>query len=249
MTVSLVDDDREGLLHCLEARLASLFLKPDRHMRNCPEKTHCSCEVKIFFLVWLANLSAVLIGFLGWYVTRSASVLSDAYHGLSDSADNFGALIIALVAITAVSRKTVANLRLLFAFFGFLLLWVGLIHIFFEAMERFHHPRSISAAVIVFSIPSLVFNFCSHALLEHMSDDLKTVTSSLQDAHVRSDLILSLLAVISGAAIASTNALADTLSIPLETTGWIDMCLALIACAFLVRIAVSGFGMIRRCLK
>lgn len=150
---------------------------------------------------------AMLIGIVGGIVSGSLALLADAGHMLADA----GSLGLALLAsrqalLPADAGHSYGHVRkpVLAAFVNGLLLlavsaWIGV-----EAVDRLLHPQPVDGeAMTVVAVIGLVANLIALALLHGGDkDDLNRRGAA---AHVLSDLLGSVAAIIAGVVILSTG--------------------------------------------
>lgn len=169
----------------------------------CSGHHHGSTNIQRLALVLVLTTLYMIVEFIGGMWTQSLALLADAGHMLAD----VGAVGLALFAAwfaehPASAQKTYGYHRLeIFAAFinGVALAMVAL-YIFYEVVQRLHHPTEIkSGALMLVATGGFLINLVSAAILYTPGQKNINVRGAL--AHVISDSIGSLGVIVAGALI------------------------------------------------
>lgn len=168
------------------------------HAEHHDHVNHAS-ERRIFWAL-IVTLTAMVIGAVGGYLANSLALIADSGHMLADA----GALALGLFAARQGRRPadlghTYGHQRMpvLAGFVNGILLLVASAWISFEAVMRLFSPESVNGLVMMqLATVGLVANLISYALLHGgHHDDLNRRGAA---AHVLSDLLGSVAALIAG---------------------------------------------------
>lgn len=137
---------------------------------------------------------------IGGIVTQSLTLLSDAWHMLNDVI----ALIFALVARWLSSRpisfkRTYGYYRseIIAAFFNGIILWVIVVFMFYEAIQRIPHPAEINSLnMLIIAFVGLISNGLSALTLSRSNDESLNIRAAF--LHVIADILGSVGAISAG---------------------------------------------------
>jgi len=141
-----------------------------------------------------------VIELVGGIITNSLALTADAWHMLNDAS----ALAFALVAAWLATRptdlkKTYGYYRteILAAFLNGIFLWIVVVFIFYEAIQRFQNPAAVeSLNMLIIAILGLVANgLCAVVLSKSKSESLNIEGAFL---HVLADTLGSVGAISAG---------------------------------------------------
>ncbi len=181
-------------------------------------------------LAWALAVTvlAMVVGLAGGILSGSLALIADAGHMLAD----VGAMALSLLAAREALRPADAShsfgrarLPVLAAFVNGSLLLLASAWITFEAVQRFMAPTAVDAStMIVVAIIGVVANLISFSLLH--GGDSEDLNRRGAAAHVLSDLLGSIAALVAGYIILKT--------------GWLaaDPLLSLLAAGLVLRIGV-----------
>ncbi len=153
------------------------------------------------------TIAAMIVGVVGGYLSNSLALIADAGHMLADAA----ALALSLLAARQALRPPDAThsfgharMPVLAAFINGLVLLGASAWIAFEAVERLLEPAPVDGrTMVIVAIIGLIANVVSFALLHGgEKEDLNRRGAA---AHVLSDLLGSVAALIAGIVILQTN--------------------------------------------
>jgi cobalt-zinc-cadmium efflux system protein len=141
-----------------------------------------------------------IIELVGGIITNSLALTADAWHMLNDASALAFALVAAWLAERPIDvKKTYGYYRteILAAFLNGIFLWVVVILIFYEAIQRFQHPVLVeSLEMLIIAIAGLIANGLSAiALSKSRSDSLNIKGAFL---HVLLDTLGSVAAISAG---------------------------------------------------
>ncbi len=125
---------------------------------------------KILFAAFL-NLGFTIIELIGGLLTNSVAVLADAVHDLGDCFALFGAYIAEGQAERPADTKRTfgyARISVLSALFSAVILIVGSLFIFIEAVGRLLNPEPVLAGwVALLAVFGIATNYLAYAKLQH----------------------------------------------------------------------------------
>ena len=182
-------------------------------------------------LAWAlgVTLVAMVVSVVGGYLAHSLALVADAGHMLADA----GALGLGLLAARQSLRPADAGhsfgharMPVLAAFVNGLFLLLASAWIAFEAVQRLLNPQPVDGhTMIIVAAIGLVANIVSFALLH--GGDAEDLNRRGAAAHVLSDLLGSVAALIAG--------------IVIIQTGWLaaDPILSMVAAALVLRMGVK----------
>ncbi len=161
----------------------------------------------VYYLAIGLNLGYVILEVIMGLVSNSVGLLSDAGHKLID----VFSLVIALVAFklsgSRPSKKYNFGYRktsILISLFNALLLFVAVLVIIYESIEKFASPSQVDGGIISWTagIGILVSGVCAILLNRQQSKDINTRGAFL---HMATDSLISLGVVLSGLVIRFTG--------------------------------------------
>jgi cobalt-zinc-cadmium efflux system protein len=141
-----------------------------------------------------------VIELVGGIITNSLALTADAWHMLNDAS----ALVFALVAAWLAGRpidlkKTYGYYRteILAAFLNGIFLWIVVVFIFYEAIQRFQHPAAVvSLNMLIIAIMGLIANGLSAFVLSKSKSESLNIEGAF--LHVLSDILGSVGAISAG---------------------------------------------------
>ena len=163
------------------------------------KQTHQS-EVTILGKAVLVTLAIVLLqSIIVWKFIASTTLKGDTFHAASDLFVNVGAFAVAFIASRGYKHHE--NLRRWFSYIGIALLVVGGVWVAIEAYVRlwFAPVRLMNEWLMVTGIVGGMGNFWVHRIIDRMPKEDRTHTHEILDAHVLSDMALSMVVVLAGA--------------------------------------------------
>ena len=179
-------------------------------MAHTHSHTHSHVDMTMNWVYYLAiglNLGYVVLEVVMGLVSNSVGLLSDAGHKLID----VFSLVIALVAFklsgSKASRKFNFGYRktsILISLFNALLLFVAVLVIIYESIEKFASPSQVDADIISWTagVGILVSGASALLLNRQHSKDINTRGAFL---HMATDSLISLGVVLSGVIIRFTG--------------------------------------------
>jgi len=146
------------------------------------------------------TLSFFIIELVGGFLTNSLALLTDAWHMLNDVFALVFALVAAWFALRPVSvKRTYGYYRaeILAAFLNGILLWVVVVFIFYQAIQRIQQPAQVdSLNMLVIAVLGLVANGLTAATLSRSKDESLNVRGAF--LHVVADTLGSIGAISAG---------------------------------------------------
>lgn len=153
----------------------------------------CWCEPQRYGLVLAVGLLVFVIQAVGGYVAGSVAVLADSAHVASDAASTGLSLIVAVLART---HHDELGLRDRWSRVSAFALFLVLLWIAYEAVERLRAPHEVDGQlVVIIASLGLVGNLIQYRLL-HAEE---TSTGRVQRLHILQDLASSGAVVVGGA--------------------------------------------------
>lgn len=152
----------------------------------------------------LLNIVITIAQIIGGVISGSLSLISDAFHNLSDAVS----VIISYIAIRLKRRENsvkhtfgLKRAEILAAVLNAGVLLAIYVYLFFEAFSRFANPREIEAGLmIIVAVIGLMANIIGVLLLRRDSHHSLNIKSSY--LHLLSDSISSVAIILGGIAIA-----------------------------------------------
>jgi len=146
------------------------------------------------------TISFFIIEVVGGILTNSLALLTDAWHMLNDVFALVFALIAAWLALRPISvKRTYGYYRaeILAAFLNGILLWVVVVFIFYQAIQRIQRPAEVeSLNMLVIAVLGLVANGLTAATLSRSKDESLNVRGAF--LHVVADTLGSIGAISAG---------------------------------------------------
>ena len=140
------------------------------------------------------------IELVGGIITKSLALTADAWHMLNDASALFFALVAARLAERPINmKKTFGYYRteILAAFLNGIFLWIVVIFIFYEAIQRFQSPAVVeSLNMLTIAIFGLIANGLSAIVLSKSGSRSLNIRGAF--LHVLSDTLGSLGAISAG---------------------------------------------------
>lgn len=141
-----------------------------------------------------------VIELVGGIITNSLALTADAWHMLNDASALVFALVAAWLAGHPVDlKKTYGYYRaeILAAFLNGIFLWIVVVFIFYEAIQRFQHLAAVeSLNMLIIAILGLIANgLCAFVLSKSKSESLNIEGAFL---HVLADTLGSVGAISAG---------------------------------------------------
>ena len=164
----------------------------------------CWCEFKRYALAFIISIAIVIIEILGSKITGSLSLLSDAFHALTDG----GGHCISMLAILLVKRrpKKEKSVRSWGAIVIGILIGASALWIVIEAVGRFVAPIAIDGITMnAVAFIGIVGNVIQYRILSAVASDEHTVTHRAVYRHVKSDLLQSVAIIVAGTCILLTG--------------------------------------------
>ena len=146
------------------------------------------------------TISFFIIELVGGFLTNSLALLTDAWHMLNDVlALSFG-LVAAWLALRPITmKKTYGYYRaeILAAFLNGIFLWVIVVFIFYQAIQRIQQPAIVdSPSMLVIAVFGLAANGLSAIVLSRSKDESLNVKGAF--LHVVADTLGSVGAISAG---------------------------------------------------
>jgi cobalt-zinc-cadmium efflux system protein len=165
------------------------------HERLYPQSGKSNLEIALGITIVFFAIELV-----GGIITNSLALTADAWHMLNDASALAFALVAAWLAERPIDlKKTYGYYRteILAAFLNGIFLWIVVIFIFYEAVQRFQHPPNVSSLeMLIISIAGLLANgLCAVVLSKSKSVSLNIKGAFL---HVLSDTLGSVGAISAG---------------------------------------------------
>jgi len=146
------------------------------------------------------TISFFIIEVVGGILTNSLALLTDAWHMLNDVFALVFALIAAWLALRPISvKRTYGYYRaeILAAFLNGILLWVVVVFIFYQAIQRIQRPAEVeSLNMLVIAVLGLIANGLTAATLSRSKDESLNVRGAF--LHVVADTLGSIGAISAG---------------------------------------------------
>ncbi|MGQ9530755.1 MAG: cation diffusion facilitator family transporter [Candidatus Bathycorpusculaceae bacterium] len=157
-------------------------------------------SVKYLEIALGITLSFFIVELIGGILTNSLALLADAWHMLNDAAALIFALLAAWISLRPINaKKTFGYYRaeILAAFLNGVFLWVVVVFIFYEAIQRIQNPTSVeSLNMLIIAFFGLVANgFSAITLSKAKSESLNVKGAFL---HILADALGSLGAISAG---------------------------------------------------
>lgn len=132
------------------------------------------------------------------YFIPSLALEGDTFHTASDFLINIGSFVIAFIAINEETKGTKA-IRRWFAYFGIAVLIYGIIEVCIGAYTRLSAPVVIQSGwLMVVGLVGGLGNFWVHKILDSVPSHHQTDNHKALNTHVVSDMLLSVVVVLSG---------------------------------------------------
>ncbi len=146
------------------------------------------------------TISFFIVELVGGILTNSLVLLTDAWHMLNDASALAFALIAAWVARRPVSiKRTYGYYRaeILAAFLNGVFLWVIVVFIFYEAIQRIQQPVEVkSLEMLIIAVFGFMINALSATILSKSKEESLNVKGAL--LHVFADMLGSVGAISAG---------------------------------------------------
>ncbi|MEW5837710.1 MAG: cation diffusion facilitator family transporter [Pseudomonadota bacterium] len=206
---------------------------PHYHHNHSHDHTHDHAQAPVRVL-WLAvglTLGFALIEAIAGWFADALVLISDAAHMFTDAFSLALAAVIAALARRPADRKRsygYGRLEMLGAFTNAVLLLLVCLAITYEAIGRLQAPPNVDAQTVTWvALIGLLINVLVARLLWPASESINVRGALL---HVMSDILGSIVALITGVALLFTD------------WYWLDPLLSLLLCAL---IAFTAFGLLR----
>ena len=136
--------------------------------------------------------------FILWRFIDSVTLKSDTLHAFSDLLINIGAFAAALVA-SRVGKVRGDVIKRAFAYVGIIMLFASALWVAKEAHERLLSPVHIMGGwLMVTGLVGGAGNFWVHRILMRIPNSEHHHAHAVLDAHVLSDMVLSIIVVLAG---------------------------------------------------
>jgi cobalt-zinc-cadmium efflux system protein len=146
------------------------------------------------------TISFFIIELVGGILTNSLALLTDAWHMLNDVFALIFALIAAWLALRPISvKRTYGYYRaeILAAFLNGILLWVIVVFIFYQAIQRIQQPTEVeSLNMLIIAVFGLIANGLSAVTLSRSKEESLNVRGAF--LHVVADTLGSIGAISAG---------------------------------------------------
>jgi cobalt-zinc-cadmium efflux system protein len=164
------------------------------------EHLHLQRGMRYLGIALCITIAFFVIELVGGIITNSLTLAADAWHMLNDASALAFALVAAWLAERPVDlKKTYGYYRteILAAFLNGIFLWIVVIFIFYEAIQRFQNPATVeSLEMLVIAISGLIANgLCAIVLSKPKSKSLNIKGAFL---HVLADTLGSVGAISAG---------------------------------------------------
>jgi|GEM_PF-1259944 len=179
------------------------------HLKGCAmldtnDPADCWCEAKRYWYALAIGMAVFVVEVAGGFISGSSALLSDAVHVLADNVDVSVAIIVVYASKRSVEREGL--IRKLGAYVGLTLLSSGAIWIIFEALGRFITPREVvGMTMLIIAIAVALGNVWVLLILSGVSKGDQTITHKVFNAHVISDLLVSIVVIVSAGIITATE--------------------------------------------
>jgi len=156
--------------------------------------------IKYLGMALSITVAFFIIELVGGILTNSLVLLTDAWHMLNDAS----ALVLALIA-TWVAQRPISMKRtygyyraeILAAFLNGVFLWVIVVFIFYEAIQRIQQPAEVkSLEMLTIAVFGLMANGLSAIILSRSKEESLNVKGAL--LHVFADMLGSIGAISAG---------------------------------------------------
>ena len=141
-----------------------------------------------------------VIEFVGGIITNSLALTADAWHMLNDASALAFALVAAWLAGRPIDlKKTYGYHRteILAAFLNGIFLWIVVVFIFYEAIQRFQHPTTVqSLEMLIIATSGLIANGLSAVVLSKSKSESLNIKGAF--LHVLTDTLGSVGAISAG---------------------------------------------------
>lgn len=153
---------------------------------------------KNLLLSTLFNLIVSVAEIIGGIVSNSLALISDALHNLGDTSALFIAYVANRVSKRDYSKKKTfgyKRIEILAAFFNALVLFVIIIYLFIEAIQRLNNPEPVKGMIMfIVAVIGLIANLVSVLLLrKNVKDSINIRAAYL---HLLGDTISSVIVII-----------------------------------------------------
>ncbi len=170
------------------------------HFGSCTAQGGCACEMNRYKLCLGIVGGVFVLEALGAKITGSLALWADAGHVLMDSVALLVTIVVTYCANRDLSEKLVRKTG---GLINSLLLGATSVVVFREALHRFSTPHSIKSLGMIFvALVGAVANYGQHQILEGVPKDERHLNHRLLDAHILSDLWLSVAVILGGVGIA-----------------------------------------------
>jgi cobalt-zinc-cadmium efflux system protein len=164
------------------------------------EHLHLQRGMRYLGIALCITIAFFVIELVGGIITNSLTLAADAWHMLNDASALAFALVAAWLAERPVDlKKTYGYYRteILAAFLNGIFLWIVVIFIFYEAIQRFQNPATVeSLEMLIIAISGLIANgLCAIVLSKPKSKSLNIKGAFL---HVLADTLGSVGAISAG---------------------------------------------------
>jgi len=164
------------------------------------EHIHSLKAIRYLGIVLGITVSFFIAELVGGILTNSLVLLTDAWHMLNDASALTFALIAAWVARRPISiRRTYGYYRaeILAAFLNGVFLWVIVVFIFYEAVQRIQQPAEVkSLEMLIIAVFGLMANGLSAVILSRSKEESLNVKGVF--LHVFADMLGSVGAISAG---------------------------------------------------
>jgi len=174
------------------------------HFNNCVTPLDCWCESRRYWIALYVTITVLFGEILGGIISGSLALLSDAIHVAVDSKYIIVSLIVVYLSKHAKNKESLY--RKTGAYIGLALLIIGGLLILKESYERFYNPRDITGGLMfTVAFAGLLGNLFVFWLLESVPKAARNITHKFFNAHVLSDLLMSVAVVFSAIVILATE--------------------------------------------
>lgn len=177
----------------LDLRLTNINKMEERIVHTQPQRS----SKKLFGVVVL-NAVITLSEFIGGIASGSLSLVSDAFHNLSDTLAiifSYGAQKMAQKEANEKHTYGYQRLEILSAFINSFILIILSLFLAAEAFKRFNSPEKINShLMLIVAVIGLLANFFSTLLLRQEADESLNIKSSY--LHLLSDTLSSISVII-----------------------------------------------------
>lgn len=164
-----------------------------------PETTHNHTVIKAGSIAIFVNLSLAVFKVIVGLISNSLAIMSDAIHGLIDTASGIIVIISEKLSTSKKFHKSHEEIEHIGALLIAIIIIIVGIHIFIESIEKIIDPEEVeySVPVIIVLIGSIIAKLLLGRYLKHTGKKVKSDTLVASSVETLNDSIISAAVLIS----------------------------------------------------